>query len=240
MRRIDGALRPRLRAIDTAAIQSAFSVSGVLLIAALASGLTGMTLGLSAIAIVQNSMPMWILGRATGITSYLLLTGVTAMGLLLSHKTRARHRPNPDRIRLHLALVIFTLAFTVLHVVVLAVDPYAQVGWIGAVLPMGSAYRPMPVTLGLLAVWSGLISGLSTALAGRGMGRVWLYLHRFAGVGWVLAWLHGVLTGIDTKALIGMYMGTGVAIMTLGLWRYLTQETAIERAQDDRMAVRVR
>lgn len=231
---------PRLRAIDAAAIRGVMNTTSMLAVVAVTSAATGLTLGLSAIAVAANDMPLWLLGRASGITSYLLLSAVTAMGLVLSHNTRARHRPKPTRIRLHLALVIFTFAFIALHIVVLAIDPYAKVGWAGALLPMGAAYRPVPVTMGLVSVWSALISGASAGLAGRGAGRIWLYLHRFAGVSWVLAWLHGVLTGIDTTALLGMYVGTAVTMLSLAVWRYLSRETLVIDAQRDREAVRVR
>jgi len=63
-----------------------------------------------------------ILGRAAGITSYLLLVGLVLFGLVLSHPARARWRrpSSATRIRVHVSLSVFTLVFTVLHIVVLA------------------------------------------------------------------------------------------------------------------------
>ena len=226
--------------IDAAAIKGVISGTRIILLTALVSVFSGFLLGLAGVAVTRNATPLWLVARSAGITAYLLLTLVTAMGMMLSHNARSRHRPHPSRIRLHLALVVFTLAFTVMHIVVLVLDPYAKVGVLGALLPLGAGYRPVPVTLGLLALWAGLIAGTSAAFAGRRTGRIWLHLHRFAASAWLLAWLHAVLTGIDTAALVGMYVLTGLGIVGLGLWRYLAVDHAVEDARRDRDAVVVR
>lgn len=187
----------------------------------LAAGVSGALLGYAWSTYSGADMGMWVLARASGFVSYVLLTAVTVMGLLLARPPRRANRilGQAQRLRLHVILAIFALVFTVLHVVVLALDPWAQVGWAGALLPFGSEYRPLPVTLGLLALWSGVISGATASLAGRGLGRIWLPLHRLAAVGWVLAWLHGVLAGSDTGAWLWMYVVTGLLVIVLVLRR---------------------
>src|SRR4051794_20742319 len=83
----------------------------------------------------------WVVGRAVGLTAYLLLVALVILGLLLSHPGARRLRwPSPPaRVALHMALAVFTLAFTLIHVVVLVVDPWAHVGAWGAVLPLASS-----------------------------------------------------------------------------------------------------
>lgn len=163
----------------------------------------------------------WVLARASGVTSFVLLLALVVTGLVLAHPW-ARHLRHPapaTRLVVHASLATFTLAFTVLHAVVLATDPWAQVGWRGAVLPMASEYRPVPVTLGVVALWAGLVTGLSARWAGR-VGRVWLPVHRVAVVVLVLAWAHGVLAGSDTSALRGFYLASGAAVAALAVSRY--------------------
>ena len=82
----------------------------------------------------------------------------------------------------------------------LAIDEYAGVGWAGVLLPLGADYRPLPVTLGWLALYGGLAAGLTARFAGR-LGRVWWPVHRVAIVIYAAAWLHGVLSGTDSAAL---------------------------------------
>jgi hypothetical protein len=116
---------------------------------------------------------------------------------------------------------MFTLAFVALHVLVLAGDHWAGVGWRGALLPLGSTYRPLPVTLGLLGLWSGAAAGTTAALAGRLGGRMWFPVHRVAVAAFVLVWAHGVLTGSDVLALRLLYAGTGAGVTVLAVSRYL-------------------
>lgn len=200
------------------------------LVVTVSAGLTGALLGYAWTVISGDSMGMWLLARASGFVSYALLTAVTIIGLLMARPPQSAVRilGAAQRLRVHVILAIFALVFTVLHVVVLAIDPWAQVGWAGALLPFGSTYRPLAVTLGLLALWSGLISGLTAGLAGRGAGRLWLPLHRLAAAGWALAWLHGILAGSDTGALLWMYAGTGLLVLVLVVRRVIAP-----RASDD-------
>ena len=122
-----------------------------------APSLTSWLVGTAVMRVAGDKMAPWILGRSAGITSYLLLVGLVLFGLVLSHPARARIAwpSSTTRIRAHVSLSVFTLVFTVLHIVVLATDKYAGVGWWGAFVPMGSTYRPMPVTLGVIGLYAG-------------------------------------------------------------------------------------
>lgn len=203
------------------------------------AGITGALIGYAWMTATGADMGLWVIARASGLVSYLLLTAVAVVGLVMAcpPKSAARFIGAAQRLRLHVLLAIFALVFVVLHVVVLAVDPWAEVGWWGALVPFGSAYRPLPVTLGLLALWSGVISGMTAGLAGRGLGRVWLPLHRLAAVGWVLAWLHGVLAGSDTAAWMWMYAVTGALVIALVVRRVMVRspKDELDELREERM-----
>lgn len=181
---------------------------------------------LEALENVQSaSAPKWILGRSTGLATYMLLFFLTAMGILLSHPRRAQwHRPSAlTRIRIHVSLATFTLVFLLSHIIVLASDSYAGVGVIGSLLPFTSHYRPSAVALGILAVWSGLISGITAGMASsHGVVRIWWPIHKVAILAFALTWSHAVLAGTDTPQLKYFYITTGGFILLLALWRYLT------------------
>jgi hypothetical protein len=188
------------------------------------SAATGIILGLVITQLHGNRMAPWILGRATGVCSYLLLVGLVLLGLSLSNPRRAeRARTAMLRMRAHIVLSLLTLGLTALHVVVLATDRYAGVGWAGAALPLGSQYRPIPVTLGVLGAWIGLLAGVSAAAAGRLPRRLWWPLHKVAAVSLVLIWLHGVYAGSDTPALLAIYVSTGILVVGTALGRYLAR-----------------
>lgn len=170
----------------------------------------------------------WVLGRAGGVASYVLLLALVVTGLVQVHPwARGLRRPSPSaRLAVHASLATFTLVFTVLHVVVLALDPWAHVGWAGALLPMASGYRPVAVTLGLLALWSGLVTGLTARFAGRFAARVWWPVHKVAAVSFVLVWSHSVLAGSDVAALQVLYVSTGLGVLALAVTRYGARTSA--------------
>jgi hypothetical protein len=214
------ARRATRRAVTTLLVVVATTVS---------AGLTGWFVGTAAQSVSGNRNAPWILGRAAGLSSYVLLLLLVATGLVLSHPARSRlRRPSAvTRIRLHVSLAVFTLALTVLHVVVLATDSYAHVGWRGTFVPMGADYRPVAVTLGVLGVYAGLLAGLTAAFSGRRLiARLWWPVHKVASVSLVLVWAHGVYAGIDTPALMGLYVATGVAVLALAVWRYVARTPA--------------
>jgi len=189
---------------------------------AISAGVTGVLVGTAAGSLSGNRMAPWIVGRAAGLSAYLLLVALVLLGLVLSHPWRSRWRrpSSATRIRGHVVLAVLVLALTVLHVVVLATDRFAGVGWWGAALPMRASYRPVPVTLGVVGAWAGLLAGVTAALAGHLPARAWWPIHKVAAVALVLAWLHGVLAGGDTYALRWIYVGTGLIVAVVALSRY--------------------
>jgi hypothetical protein len=198
------------------------------LAATLSAAVTGVLIG-SAIGVVEgHRMAPWMIARATGISAYLLLVVLVVLGLLLSHPSRTRvARPSPaTRIRLHIVLAALTLALTIAHIVVLATDRFAGVGWRGASLPMQSAYRPAAVTLGVLGAWAGLVVGSTALLAGHLPQRLWWRVHKVAIVALLLVWLHGVLAGGDTAMLRWLYLSTGGLIAVVALSRYAARTPA--------------
>ena len=110
----------------------------------------------------QAQMRIWLAARATGITTYLLLTGLVTFGLILSHPTNQSTWKLSKRLfPWHENLFVFVVAFVVAHVVSIVLDPYAGVGVAGSFIPGLSAYRTAPVALGTLALYAALVSGVT-------------------------------------------------------------------------------
>jgi methionine sulfoxide reductase heme-binding subunit len=165
----------------------------------------------------------WVAARALGITAYLLLTLEVATGVWLSHP-RNSGDGNATRAMFpwHELLTVFTGAFLALHIVLLAVDPYAGVEWIGAFVPGFSQYRPVPVAIGSVALYALIVTAATakwTRLLPAGW---WLKLHRFTAVIFLMAWVHGVLAGTDAFALLPMYLLTGGLVMAGIVHRWWT------------------
>jgi predicted ferric reductase len=175
----------------------------------------------------QAQMRVWLAARAAGIVAYLLLTGQIVLGLILSHPTnQATWKLSKRLFPWHENLWIFVLAFLGAHIVSIVLDPYAGVGVAGAVVPGLSSYRSSPVALGTLAMYALILTGLTaryTKLLPQGF---WLKLHRFSIVVFILAWLHGILSGTDTDALRWLYVWTGLLVLGAAAYRYWVSRKA--------------
>lgn len=189
-------------------------------VAALAAG---WAIGWLGVHTAGDSKPLWLLARVSGLASMILLTALVSLGLTLAHPrgTALRSLRRSTLLRVHVGLAAFTGVFLVLHVVVLALDEYAGVGWAGVLLPLGSSYRPLPVTLGWLALYGGAAAAVTARFAGR-LGRLWWPVHRVAITVYATAWLHGVLAGTDSAALGLMYAASMLFVLALATSRYLT------------------
>ncbi len=175
---------------------------------------------LSAPALHSKMLP-WILSRGLGLAALLSLTALTGLGLWLHHPWKASIRTvRPETwLRMHAALAATTITLIAAHLTAIALDRYAHVGWVGALVPWHSAYRTTPVALGTSALWMMLLVGASAGLAGVVGGRHWLTIHRFAWLSFVAAWLHGVTAGSDTARLRLIYLLTGAFVLAIGVTR---------------------
>ncbi len=176
------------------------------------------------------SVRPWVAARALGITAYLLLTLEVAAGVWLSHPRNAGD-PRTSRVVFpwHELLAVFTGAFLALHIVLLAVDPYAGVDWIGAFVPGFSQYRTVPVAIGTVALYALVITAVTakwTRLLPAGW---WLKAHRLAAFVFLAAWVHGVMSGTDSEALLPMYLITGGLVLLGVAHRWWTTASLASR-----------
>jgi sulfoxide reductase heme-binding subunit YedZ len=169
----------------------------------------------------QASMRIWLASRAAGVTAYLLLTMQVLLGLVLSHPTNQTTWKLSKRLfPWHENAWIFVLAFLGAHIVTVVVDPYAGVGIGGTLIPGLSSYRSSAVALGTLGLYALLITGLTARYSKRLPAGIWLKIHRLSLLVFVLAWLHGVLSGTDTTGLMPVYLASGVAVVAAAAYRY--------------------
>jgi DMSO/TMAO reductase YedYZ heme-binding membrane subunit len=181
----------------------------------------------------------WLTGRALGIAAYIALTALVILGVWMRHPWRLR-RPlvHPEtRLRVHATLATATIALVAGHLVSLASDKYAGVGWIGAFVPFKAQYRPTAVSLGVIAMLFMVLLFATARSAGRLGARHWLAYHRLAAMNFALVWFHGVMAGTDTAALRTFYVVTGGVVVFLTLTRYaLVRRSRVEEEFEPRVA----
>jgi methionine sulfoxide reductase heme-binding subunit len=169
----------------------------------------------------QAQMRIWLVARASGITAYLVLTFVVAIGLILSHPiNKSTWKLSKQLFPWHENLFIFVVAFLVAHIVSIVLDPYAGVGIAGSFVPGLSSFRSVPVALGTLGLYALLITGLTARYTKLLPAGTWLKIHRLSIVVWALAWGHGILAGTDSGALGPLYVVTGLGILAAAAYRY--------------------
>jgi methionine sulfoxide reductase heme-binding subunit len=175
----------------------------------------------------QAEMRIWLAARAAGFTALGLLTIQIALGLVLSHPTnKSTWKLSKRLFPWHENAWVFLLAFLAGHVISLIADPYAGVGFLGAFVPGLSSSRSAPVALGTLALWALLVTGATARYTRLLPSGAWLSIHRLSLVIFVLAWVHGLVAGTDSVALLAFYVVTGGVVLVAGAYRYWVSRAA--------------
>jgi methionine sulfoxide reductase heme-binding subunit len=162
---------------------------------------------------------LWYMARGTGVVALLLLTATVALGAVGTARAETRRWPRVVTAQLHRHLSLLVVAFVAVHVASTVLDPFAPVGWAAAVVPFSSAYRPVWLGLGAVAL-DMLLAVLVTSLLRTRIGhRSWRAVHWLAYASWPVALWHGLGTGTDSSLtpMLGLDAAC-VAVVACALW----------------------
>jgi DMSO/TMAO reductase YedYZ heme-binding membrane subunit len=177
----------------------------------------------------QAQMRVWLAARATGVTALVLLAAQVVLGILLSHPDQNRWKQSKRMFPWHESMSVFVAAFLAVHIATIVVDPYAGVGIGGALIPGLSTYRSVPVALGVVALYSLLITALTARYTRLLPAGLWIKVHRLSLVVLGLAWAHGVLAGTDVTALAPVYWGVAFSVLGAAVYRYWIVRERVRR-----------
>jgi predicted ferric reductase len=166
---------------------------------------------------------LWYLTRGSGVVSLLLLTNVVVLGIVTSMRWATASWPRFVVEGLHRNLALLSVVFLGVHIATSVIDGYVPIRWLDAVVPFGSAYRPLWLGLGALA-FDLLLAVLVTSLVRVALGyRAWRAVHWLAYACWPIALLHSIGTGSDraTGWMLGID-GLAVCSVLLALGWMLT------------------
>lgn len=163
----------------------------------------------------------WYLARGTGIVSLILLTLVMVIGIASRSGREAVGLPRFALALVHRNAALLASILIVVHVVMLLIDPYAQLRLLDTLVPFGAAYRTAWVGFGTLTL-DLMIALVATSLLRQRLGnRTWRAVHWFAYALWPIAWLHGIGSGTDRGS--SWYLGIAIACLAAVLaataWR---------------------
>lgn len=207
----------------------------------------GAIVALVAIAVTEQILPPtsprvedlrpWLAARGLGVAAYLLLCAQVALGLVLSHpRNSAAWKVSKPVFPVHELLTVFVGAFIALHVALLAVDSYADVGLLGALVPGFSGYRPPAVALGTVALYALVVTTATARWTRLLPPGAWLKIHRLSAVAFLLTWLHAILAGTDSGPLLPLYLGTGLPVLAGWAHRWWTRRVRPARIADPAIA----
>jgi predicted ferric reductase len=159
----------------------------------------------------------WYVARASGLVGWGLLAAATLWGLALSTKVLGK-RPRPNWILdLHRWLGGVALIFTGVHVVALLADQYVHLGLNAVLVPLASKWHPVALAWGVVAFYLLVAVELTSLARARLPKRLWRRVH-FAGfLLFVMATIHGLAAGTDTKSAAARVVVATVGSVFVGL-----------------------
>jgi sulfoxide reductase heme-binding subunit YedZ len=171
------------------------------------------------IAAAGHGRLLWYLTRGSGIVALVLLTGSVVLGILEVKRWSTERWPRFITAGLHKNLSLLAVVFLGIHIATTVVDGFAPIGWLDAVVPFRSGYRPLWLGLGAVAVDLLIALVVTSLLRGRIGYRAWRAVHWAAYACWPIAVLHGLGTGTDTR--LGLVLALNVACLAavvLAVW----------------------
>lgn len=178
----------------------------------------------------MSSEALWYLSRATGVASIVLFTAVLVLGMLTAARRATSRDAQTVVVAMHRWLALGSLVFLGMHIATAVLDGYVPISWYAALVPFTSAYEPLWVGLGALALDLLLAVVVTSLLRDRIGERAWRGVHCAAYAMWPLAMLHGLVMGTTQGwpllALTGCSALVGAGAVA---WRLGAQHTDTER-----------
>jgi DMSO/TMAO reductase YedYZ heme-binding membrane subunit len=177
----------------------------------------------------------WYVTRATGLVAWALLAASVLWGLFVSNKTLARSTPPAWVLDLHRHLGGLAVVFVAVHVAVLPLDSYTHWTVADLLVPMSSAWHPIPVAFGVVGAYLLLAVEISSLLGRRVPRAWWRRLHLLSFPLYVIASVHLFAAGTDS----GTSLVLGLVVVVSTLVAFLTALRALAAARPRAPSTRV-
>jgi methionine sulfoxide reductase heme-binding subunit len=158
---------------------------------------------------------LWFATRGAGIVSLILFSAVACLGLLAVARTQARWWPRFLTVELHRNLALLSVVFLAIHILTAVLDPFTHLGLAAAIVPLASAYRPLPIAFGVVSIYLVAAVIVTSLLRERIGHRVWRAIHWTSYASFPLAVEHTLTAGSDSFAqwMLGV---TAVCVLAVG------------------------
>ena len=166
----------------------------------------------------------WFLTRASGLVSIVLLSATIVLGVVASVGWTSERWPRFLSQNVHRNLSLLCMVFVGIHVVTTVADGFVPIGFIDAVVPFHTPYRPLYLGLGALGIDLMLAVLITSGLRHRiGYGS-WRFVHWLAYLCWPIALLHSLGSGTDTPLPLVLVIEAActAAVLVAVAWRLTT------------------
>jgi sulfoxide reductase heme-binding subunit YedZ len=164
---------------------------------------------------------LWYVGRGSGLVDLLLLTLVVVLGIVNRSGRPAAGLPRFGVAVVHRNASLLALAFLVVHVLTLLLDPLADLHAYDLLVPFAAVYRPLWMGVGTVGLDLMLALVVTSLLRHRIGLRVWRFIHWAAYAAWLLAVAHTLGTGTDNTSawLLDSTTVCVLAVIIAVVWR---------------------
>jgi sulfoxide reductase heme-binding subunit YedZ len=168
-------------------------------------------------AAASNSEPSWFwyATRGLGVATLIVLTITVVLGVVTAVRWTGEATPAFVAADLHRNLSLIGVFLLAAHIITTVLDPFAHISVRDVIIPVGAAYRPIWLGLGVVAA-EVIVAVAATSLLRERIGvRAWRLIHWAAYASWPLAVVHGLGTGSDARApwLVGVVASCVAAVL---------------------------
>ncbi len=162
-------------------------------------------------------MSTWILLRAAGIGAYLMLYLSVLWGLVATTRIGSSRVSKQSAIAVHGFLGSVGLALLGVHIGGILADTYVPFSLRDVLIPGVSAYRPVAIWFGVVAMYAVVAVVVSSWMRRRLQSAVWRRIHLLAVPAFIMALVHGAFAGSDggRSWMWWMYVCTGASLVFL-------------------------
>ncbi len=155
----------------------------------------------------------WYVARAAGLIAWALMTLAALWGVLLATSILRRVADSAWLTEIHRYLGGTALLLVGFHMAALYLDGWARFSVRELLVPMAARYRPLPVALGIVALYLTVAVYLSSLVRDRLPRVVWKGIHVTSYAGSLLVALHAGLSGTDAGR--WWYLSTAAVLVAL-------------------------
>ena len=166
---------------------------------------------------------LWQFIRSAGLLTYVLLSASVVMGMALKSRAFDQFLKRPWVNELHGSLSAAALVTLLFHVALVLANSHVGFGLKDVFIPFASSWRPLPIALGVLAMYLIGLLALSTRLRPIIGQKAWRTIHYGSFLAWAMALVHAVDAGSDSTVVWVqvLYLASAAAVFLLLSYRIL-------------------